>query len=186
MNEGGLAVVGSREIGEDLVRYSEDVGALSAQALVVVVSGDARGVDQAAMRGATSRGGRAVGVLGSNLAWTSRSMRHRQSLMDGRLTLVSPFDPEVGFRGWRAMARNKLIFALADAALVVNSALKGGTWGGATEQLDKLGYVPVYVRSQGARSDGLDALLERGASAWPEPATPEKLEGILTVGLNKV
>jgi hypothetical protein len=57
------------------------------------------------------------------------------------------------------MQRNKLIYALADASLVVNSDLdKGGTWSGAVEQLDRLKFVPVYIRSTGTRSDGLDAL----------------------------
>ena len=36
------------------------------------------------------------------------------------------------------MQRNKLIYALADAALVVNSDYeKGGTWAGAVEQLER-------------------------------------------------
>ncbi len=44
----------------------------------------------------------------------------------------------------------KLIYALADAALVVSSDYeKGGTWAGAVEQLEKLQFVPVYVRSNG-------------------------------------
>lgn len=44
------------------------------------------------------------------------------------------------------MQRNKLIYALADASLVVSSDLnKGGTWAGAVEQLDKLKFVPVYA-----------------------------------------
>src|SRR5260370_3099961 len=46
------------------------------------------------------------------------------------------------------MRRNKLIYALADAALVVNSDYeKGGTWAGAVEQLEKLHLVPMYVRT---------------------------------------
>ena len=62
------------------------------------------------------------------------------------------------------MQRNKLIYALADAALVVNSDLnKGGTWTGAIEQLERLKLVPVFVRSTGETSAGLEALRKRGA-----------------------
>jgi predicted Rossmann fold nucleotide-binding protein DprA/Smf involved in DNA uptake len=78
------------------------------------------------------------------------------------------------------MERNKLIYALADAALVVNAEInQGGTWAGATEQLDKLHYVRVYVRSSGKVSPGLDALKERGAEPWPNPANADELAAAL-------
>jgi DNA processing protein len=77
------------------------------------------------------------------------------------------------------MRRNKLIYALADAALVVNSDFeKGGTWAGATEQLDRLRMVPVYVRSTGANSPGIDALRRKGASDWPEPRDAEAFNAV--------
>jgi len=78
------------------------------------------------------------------------------------------------------MQRNKLIYALADAALAVSSDYgKGGTWTGAVEQLDKLRFVPVYVRANGEAGQGLEGLRERGAMPWPNPKTPEAFEGIL-------
>jgi len=78
---------------------------------------------------------------------------HRRLLMDGQLVLVSPYDPGAGFNVGNAMQRNKLIYALADAALVVNSDFeKGGTWAGAVEQLGKLKFVPLFVRSTGSAS----------------------------------
>jgi predicted Rossmann fold nucleotide-binding protein DprA/Smf involved in DNA uptake len=47
------------------------------------------------------------------------------------------------------MQRNKLIYSLADAALVVGSGLnKGGTWAGAVEQLDKLRLLPFMYAAQ--------------------------------------
>ena len=50
--------------------------------------------------------------------------------LDGQLVLASPYDPSAGFNVGNAMQRNKFIYALADAALVVNSDLnRGGTWG---------------------------------------------------------
>ncbi len=44
-----------------------------------------------------------------------------------------------------------------------------GTWAGAAEQLDELKFVPVYVRSTGDSSPGLDALRSNGARPWPNP-----------------
>jgi len=57
-------------------------------------------------------------------------------LLDERLVLISPYDPAAGFNIGNAMQRNKLVYALADAALVVGAEpRKGGTWAGAVEQL---------------------------------------------------
>lgn len=176
LDDGGLAVVGSRKVTEELVHYTERVGQLAAEAEVPIVSGGARGVDQAAMRGSLEAGGRAIGVLGNNLERAALNRGNREPLMDGRLVLVSSFDPAVRFRGWQAMERNKQIYALADAALVVNSDHgHGGTWAGATEQLGKLRYVPVYVRSTGEPCRGLEELVERGAGEWGERQTPAEL-----------
>ena len=180
LDGGGLAVVGSREVPEQLIEYTKRVGRLAAEAAVPIVSGGARGVDQTAMRGSLEAGGRAVGVLGNNLERAALNRQHREPLMDGRLVLVSSFDPAVRFRGWQAMERNKQIYALADAALVVNSDHgHGGTWAGATEQLGTLGYVPVFVRSTGEPSPGLVALVARGARRWSEPETPDDLREIV-------
>ena len=96
--------------------------------------------------------------------------------MNGRLTLISPFDPSVGFNVGYRMQRNKLIYAIPDAAIVVNSDYrKGGTWTGAVEQLEKLRLVPVYVRVSGTPSRGLEALRSKGALPWPDPHYPEAL-----------
>jgi len=181
LDGGGLAVVGSRKVNEELIAYTEHVGQLAAEAEVPIVSGGARGVDQAAMRGSLEAGGHAIGVLGNNLERAALDRGNREPLMDGRLVLVSSFDPAVRFRGWQAMERNKQIYALADAALVVNSDHgHGGTWAGATEQLGKLRYVPVvYVRSNGEPCRGLDELVARGAVKWSEPRTPAELREIV-------
>lgn len=180
LNGGGLAVVGSREVSEDLIRYAEDVGRLAAGARMAIVSGGARGTDQAAMRGALEAGGRSAGVLANGLERAALNRGHRNFLMDGRLALVCPYDPAARFLAGHAMQRNKLIYALSDAALVVNSDRgRGGTWAGATEQLDKLRFVPVYARADGERSEGLEALLGRGAEAWTNPTTPDGLRRIL-------
>ena len=180
LNTGGLAVVGSRNVSDALISYTEEVGRLAAAAQRTLVSGGARGIDQAAMRGALKAGGRVTGVLGDSLEKTVTRREYRDALMGGRLVLVCPYDPAARFQVGHAMQRNKLIYALADAALVVNSDYrKGGTWTGAAEQLDRMKLVPVYVRSDGENGKGLDGLREMGAIAWPNPKTPESLEECL-------
>ena len=176
LDTGGIAVVGSRQVDDALISYTEDVGRLSAEAGQTLVSGGARGIDQAAMRGASEAGGRVTAVLANDLERIALNRDHRNLLLDGQIVLVSPYDPSAGFSVGNAMRRNKLIYAFSDAALVMNSDVeKGGTWAGAAEQLKKLHFVPIFVRSTGEPSQGLDALRQIGAKPWPNPTSSDDL-----------
>lgn len=180
LGSGGLAVVGSRHVDDELVEHTETVGRLAADAGRTIVSGGAKGIDQAAMRGALDQGGRAIGILANGLEKAALTREHRDVLMDERLLLISPYDPSARFHVGHAMQRNRLIYAIADVALVVSSDLgKGGTWAGAVEQLEKLRFVPVYTRSTGTLGKGLEALLRKGAKPWPNPSDPGELEQLL-------
>ena len=164
LDTGGLAVVGSRNANDALIQYTEGIGQAVASARRTLVSGGARGIDQAAMHGALNAGGKSVGVLADILERAAIDRGYRDFLMNRQLALISPYDPAARFNVGHAMQRNKLIYALANAALVVNSDYqKGGTWAGAVEQLDKLKLVKIYVRSSGQAAKGLEALhaLER-------------------------
>ena len=180
LNSRGLAVVGSRHVDDELVDYTRAVGTLAAQSGKTIVSGGAKGIDQAAMHGALDAGGRAVGILGDSLEKAVLARYNRDKLLSKQLTLVSPYDPAAGFNVGNAMRRNKFIYALSNASLVVSSDFeKGGTWAGAIEQLTKLKHVAVYVRSTGPESLGLDALKRRGACPWPNPTGIKELEVLL-------
>ena len=86
------------------------------------------------------------------------------------------------------MGRNRLIYCLADAAVVVaTSEGAGGTWAGATEALTAR-WVPVYVLAGDGVPPGNAALIARGAIALEggpggagelsEPsARPESVDG---------
>lgn len=177
LETGGLAVVGSRHVDDDLIEYTMDVGRLAARAGRTIVSGGAKGIDQSAMRGSIEAGGRVCGVLADSLEKTAMSRDNRNLLLDGQLVLISPYDPSAGFNVGNAMQRNKLIYALADASLVVSSDFnKGGTWAGATEQLEKFRFVPVFVKSPNGGSEGLEALQRKGALPWPNPRDVEALD----------
>lgn len=184
LDSGGIAVVGSRHVDESLIDYTMAVGKLAARARRTLVSGGAKGIDQAAMRGALEAGGKVSGVLADSLEKATMNRENRNLLLDGQLVLISPYDPSAGFNVGNAMQRNKLIYALSDASLVVSSDLnKGGTWTGAVEQLDKLKYVPVYVRSTGESSVGLNALRGKGAIPWPNPQDADEFECVFNVAV---
>ncbi len=168
LNRGGLAVVGSRDRSDEDGEFARRVGEHCAQEGIAIISGAAKGIDRDAMSGALDVGGWALGVLAEGLAKTATSGQYRSGLVSDHLTLVSPYDPDSRWFAYTAMERNKLLYGLSDAALVVaSSAESGGTWAGATEAL-RLGKVKVFVKSAGATAPGNPKLLRMGAIPFPE------------------
>ena len=163
LNGGGLAVVGSRHTSQDDLAYSRELGALASASGLSIISGGARGVDEAAMLGSLNAEGTAIGVMADRLLRACSSKQYRQHLRDGNLVLVSPFHPEAGFNVGNAMQRNKYIYCLADAAFVVHSGQKGGTWSGAQENL-KNRWVPLWVKPTNDPSAGNADLIRAGAA----------------------
>ena len=187
LEKGGLAVVGSRHVDDELVSFTETVGRLSAEAHRTIVSGGAKGIDRAAMHGALMAGGDVAGIMADSLERAALAQDNREPLMDGRLVLISPYDPAAGFNVGHAMQRNKLIYAVADAALVVTSDFeKGGTWAGAIEQLERLRFVPVFVRNGVNAGKGNAALLHHGGKPWPNPQSGNELGMALVAAAESV
>lgn len=175
LESGGLAVVGSRHADQTLISYAETVGTQCALAKKSAISGGAQGIDRAAMRGALEAGGRVIGVLADSLERAALNRENRNWLLEESLVLISPYDPAAGFNVGHAMQRNKVIYALADAALVVSADFeKGGTWAGASEQLQKMRFVPVYIRSTGEIGRGLETLTSMGGKPWPNPKNSDE------------
>ena len=189
LETGGVAIVGSREADAAALDWTSALAEALARDGRTVVSGAARGVDATAMRSALEAGGTVVGVLADSLIRRIREPETRAALTDERAVLVTPWSPDGGFSSGAAMGRNKLIYALSDAAVVVSSADgSGGTWAGAVEALDG-GWVPVWVRDEPGL-EGNQALIRRGGRAlsWragdaaPDFAAPgEAAAGEVTV-----
>lgn len=162
LDHGGLAIVGSRDADEEGLAFARTIALTCTRQGVVVISGGARGVDSAAMEAALEAEGMVVGVLADSLARAAVARKYRTAICEGRLTFVSPFDPDVGFNAGNAMSRNKAIYALSDLALVVSATLeKGGTWHGAIENLQRK-WVPLFVRAEEPQHPGNRRLIELG------------------------
>lgn len=179
LGQPGIAVVGSRHLddaGQDCARFVGNACGLSGQ---VLYSGGARGVDTLSMDAALEARGTAVGVLADSLEKALRA--HAAALQRGDLCLVTPYSPNAGFSVGAAMGRNRLIYCLADYAIVVASdAGTGGTWSGASETL-KNGWVPLFVLEHAGMPDGNKELLKKGALPFPHPFNemPLRLPGWL-------
>jgi predicted Rossmann fold nucleotide-binding protein DprA/Smf involved in DNA uptake len=132
----GVGVVGSRHADADALEVAASAAAEAARRSRPLVSGGARGVDQAAMAAALEGGGRAVAVLAEPLARRLREPAARRAITAGTLCLCTPYKPSAGFSVANAMGRNRLIYALTGVTLVVVADEgSGGTWEGALEAL---------------------------------------------------
>lgn len=175
LNRGGLAVVGSRNTDQCDLEYSRKIGSLAARSGYSIVSGAARGVDESAMLGALESEGKVVGVLANKLLSASSSSKYRNYLMKNNLALITPFNPEAGFNVGNAMQRNKYIYCLADASLVVRSGATGGTWNGATENFKKK-WVRLWVKRINDPDSANGKLVQQGAEYINEDLTENEFK----------
>lgn len=123
-----VAVVGTRRCTRYGLRLAEQFGAVISESGWVTVSGLARGIDTAAHRGAVGGAGRGVAVLGSGIdvCYPSENEGLYHQLVEQHGAVVSEYGPGVPPDRWRFPARNRIIAALADATVVVESAVTGG------------------------------------------------------------
>ncbi len=169
LGQPGIAVVGSRNLDEAGQACAEFVGNACGHSGLVLYTGGARGVDTISMNAALEARGTAVGLLADSLEKAVRDPQRRAALSRGDLCLATPYSPSAPFSVGAAMGRNRLIYCLADYAVVVASDVeKGGTWAGAVEAL-KAGWVPVFVLHHSAMPAGNQALIQRGGIPFPHP-----------------
>ncbi|MFW5836581.1 MAG: DNA-processing protein DprA [Desulfovibrionaceae bacterium] len=154
---------GSRNVTEKGLDIARDCAEQAVQAGMVVVSGNARGVDRAAHRAALEHGGTTILVLPEGLD-NFRVHGELAPWWDWERTLVlSQFQPGQAWKSWNAMARNKTILGLVQAMIVIEAGEKGGTLDAGKQAL-RLG-VPLFVAHRTdmeQASKGGRMLLEQG------------------------
>ena len=162
-----VGVVGTRRctsVGRRVARQiSADLCERSGQA-VAIVSGLAAGIDAEAHIGSLDVGGKAVGVVACGLDVPypkSNTSLWERVTADGLLLSESPLgaSPE----RWKFPARNRLIAALSNLVVVVESHRAGGALSTAEEAAARgvtVGAVPGSVLS--SASDGTNALIVDG------------------------
>lgn len=160
-----IGVVGSRDASPEALEVAASTSAVATATGMAVVSGLARGIDQAAMTAALDARVPAIGVSPEGIRVAARSPEIRRRAHAGELCIVSPYGPSMRFTAGGAMGRNKIIYALADVTLVVCAdSGSGGTWEGAREALRRrFGRVAVWT-GEGAGA-GNATLIELGGFA---------------------
>ena len=148
LSQKSIGFVGSRDCQqEDMDATNHYVKQIN-DAGFQVVSGGAKGIDTHAMLSSLNNGNAAIGIVAESLFKNSASSQWRPHLKSQKLVLISPFYPESRFSPANAMQRNKFIYLLSQATVVICSTVsnqkKSGTWEGAIENL-KNDWVPLLV-----------------------------------------
>ena len=123
-----VAIVGTRNATAAGRATAFELGEGLAGCRVAIVSGLARGIDGAAHRGVRSAGGLAVGVVGNGLdrPYPKQNADIWQWVADNGL-LVSEWPPGTPPDDFHFPLRNRIIAALAEVLVVVESRRRGGS-----------------------------------------------------------
>lgn len=124
-----VAVVGSRHCSALGREVATDLGRGLAGVGLCVMSGAARGIDEAAHAGALAAGGRTVAVLGAGIdhPYPRAGRGFLSRIVDVGGTLVAEYPPTVPPHARNFPARNRLIAAIASAVVVVEGVDRSGS-----------------------------------------------------------
>jgi DNA processing protein len=162
-----VAIVGTRKCTPYGEQVAYQLGNELAKAGVVVVSGLAIGIDGMAHRGALDAGGRTIAVLAHGLGQIYPT-RHRPLAKEILATggaLISEYDLGVPPAKFRFPERNRIIAALCDITVVVESPTEGGsliTARDANELGRQVMAVPGNITNES--SAGPNNLIRKGAA----------------------
>ena len=185
-DEASIAVVGTRDCTPYGISSAEKLGYGLAAGGAVVVSGLARGVDSAALRGALRAGGTVTAVLGNGLDVVyPPENRYLYEDVAAAGALVSEYPPGTSPEARHFPVRNRIMSGLCLGTLVVEAPARSGaliTAGTALEQGRDVFAVPGPIDAPA--SVGCNRLIRDGAGlvtdAWDilgeyEPRFPDKL-----------
>ena len=177
-----VALVGTRAPTRYGIGVAAQFGADLSAAGVSVVSGLALGIDGAAHEGACGAGAPPVGVVAGGLdhPYPQRHERLWERVASSGV-IVSESPAGVPTEKWRFPVRNRLLAALSDVVIVVESRHHGGSRHTVEAAIGRgipVGAVPGSIRS--ATSEGTNALLADGA--FPVCSTGDILVALALAG----
>jgi len=165
MHEKSIAIVGSRNASGHSLEFTDNIAKLASKEYKVVVSGFAKGVDKQALDSAIKYKGQSIIVLPQGImTFGSGYKTYYKQIVDGDVLVLSTFFPKAPWKVELAMARNPIIYGLADEIYVAESSDKGGTWSGVIDGLRK--NRKIYVRKPDSHENTANSLLiQKGALA---------------------
>lgn len=128
VNWPSIAIVGARKCTEYGYSVANELGNELGKAGFSVVSGMALGIDEAAHKGALSKGNRTLAVLGCgvDICYPKQNRTLYQALLE-RGGLLSEFLPGTEPRAYQFPMRNRIISGLSLGTVVVEAAQRSGS-----------------------------------------------------------
>jgi len=157
-----IAIVGSRNATEKSLSFTDVVVKNATKEYKVIVSGFAKGVDRKALDSSLINLGRSIIVLPQGIMTFTGYQLYYKDIVGGNVLVCSTFHPKSPWSVECAMARNPIIYALADEIYVAESSEKGGTWSGAIDGLRK-GRIIYVRRSNKDEKNANNILIQKGA-----------------------
>lgn len=181
-----VGYVGTRDCDDDDLVFTRNIVAKTVARGYGVVSGGARGIDSAAEFACLECGGKVVEMTAGSLAERIAAPSVKRAAKAGNLAVMSAGSPFFNFTAGRAMERNRYIYMLASAAVVVRAhSGSGGTFSGASLCL-KRGWCPVYCRST-QKPCGNGELISGGAlpidESWDGQISRKLSQRVRQIGL---
>jgi DNA processing protein len=168
LQEKSVAIVGSRAAEVKALEFTDNIAKSASKDSKVVVSGFAKGVDKQALDSAIKYNGQSIIVLPQGITtFNSGFNTYYKQIVDGDVLALSTFHPKAAWSTGLAMARNPIIYGLADEIFVAESSEKGGTWSGVIDGLRK--ERKIYVRSaEPNEKNANNILIQKGGIAVDE------------------
>lgn len=163
LEEKSIAIVGSRDASKVALEFTDNIAKGASKEFKVVVSGFAKGVDKQALDSAITYKGQSIIVLPQGImTFGSGFKNYYKQIVDGDVLVLSTFFPKAPWKTELAMARNPIIYGLADEIYVAESSEKGGTWSGVIDGLKKGRKIFVRKSDLGEKNANL-VLIQKGA-----------------------
>jgi DNA processing protein len=165
LHEKSIAIVGSRNASDVSLEFTDHIARLASKEYKVVVSGFAKGVDKQALDSAIHYKGQSIIVLPQGIMTFGTGFKtYYKQIINGDVLVLSTFFPKAPWKTELAMARNPIIYGLADEIYVAESSDKGGTWSGVVDGLRK--NRKIFVRkTEDSEVTANDLLIQKGAIA---------------------
>ncbi|MBL0320167.1 MAG: DNA-processing protein DprA [Alphaproteobacteria bacterium] len=138
-----IGFCGSRKASLKGIETAKDCAEQAANNHIIVISGNATGVDIEAHFNSLKAGGSTIIVIPEGIDHF-KIKNELKSVWDWqRILIISQFEPNDPWKAFRAMTRNQLIIALSRVMIVIEAGEKGGTMNAGMETL-KMG-LPLFV-----------------------------------------
>ena len=166
LNKPALSIIGARSASPYGLAIAEIAATIAAQSGVCVVSGGAKGCDQAAGRSALAAGGKHIVVLGcgADVVYprTSKSLIDLTLAQGGAIVSLDPWGTPP--RKYAFPRRNRIIAALGTALCITEAGLPSGTFSTAETAIElgrEIFAIPGSIFSPESR--GTNYLIANGA-----------------------